>query len=153
MQELLSKLSEDYPFVQFKPGSVLTWSSKNKTILYPADMDAQKNLPGVLHEIGHAILDHQEYQSDMDLLLKERSAWQIAIKLAENYGCSITSDYVEDCIDTYREWLYKRSICPKCTTCGFQLNRLLYSCPNCNFEWKVTSSRNCRQYRLKKAYK
>jgi hypothetical protein len=54
-------------------------------------------------------------------------------------------------LDTYRDWLYKRSICPTCTAkCLQQGDFVHYRCFNCHTTWRVTASRFCRAYRRQK---
>lgn len=150
MQAVLDKLAEDYPYISFTAGRSLHWSAEDSSISYPINNLDESGLAGLLHEVGHARLGHKIYISDMDLVIKEREAWNEALKLSKRYGVSITNDHIEDCIDTYREWLYRRSLCPVCSVCGVQANKSRYVCLNCDTDWKVSASRHCRPYRLKK---
>ena len=149
MQTLLNKLAQDYPHINFVESNALCWSSEDSAITYTQSKEENSTMAGLLHEIGHARLQHNDYTSDMDLVLKERQAWEEALKLSKDYGVKITVDHIEDCIDTYREWLYKRSLCPNCAVCGLQSAKRTYVCLICNAKWRVTPSRHCRPYRLK----
>ncbi len=147
MEKFIRKLRTDYPDLTFIEGSFLCWSPERKEIYF--DPQAGKNgLHGVLHEIGHARLQHTSYASDVDLLKKESDAWLEAINIAASYGISLDKIHIQDCIDTYRDWLHKRSTCPNCQSNGVQQNPLQYVCLNCQCLWKVTSSRFFRPYRL-----
>jgi hypothetical protein len=105
----------------------------------------------ILHELGHALLDHQSYENDVNLLQKEAEAWEKAVIVAKSYGMTIDQEHIQNCLDTYRDWLHKRSTCPTCSSHGLQQNKALYRCLNCQGAWKVSSARFCRPYRLKKA--
>ena len=147
MEKLLRKLRADYPNLTFVEGSLLCWSPEKQEIYYDPS-GGLSSLYGVLHEIGHARLGHASYDSDIDLLKKEAEAWQEALRLAPLYGLELNSSHVQDCIDTYREWLYRRSTCPLCGAKGVQSGRT-YTCINCTNQWIVSSARFLRPYRRK----
>jgi len=148
MDQLIRKLQADYPAYRFIVGEGLCWSPANGQILYRLD-DSEAAISGVLHELAHAVLGHQDYCSDIDLLQKEVAAWQQAITLASLYKQSIDPNHAQDCLDTYRDWLHKRSTCPICQICGVQQKSTQYTCINCGQAWRVSSSRFCRAYRLR----
>lgn len=148
MERLLEKLKADYPDLTFVEGSFLCWSPEKKEVYF--DPTSKENdLSGVLHEIGHARLGHASYQSDVDLLKKESEAWNEAVLLAKEYGFTLDKNHVQECLDTYREWVHKRSTCPRCKAKGIQVTPTHYSCLNCDNEWIVTESRFLRPYRRK----
>lgn len=147
MEELINRLKADYPDFSFVEGSLLCWSPAQKQIFYNPNGGAH-GIWGVLHEIGHARLGHSSYTSDIELVRKEILAWQEARLLAGHYDFSLDNDHIQDCLDTYRDWLHKRSVCPECAAKGLQTARERYKCINCNNEWRVSSSRFCRPYRL-----
>lgn len=149
MENLILSLKKDYPNLTFVEGSLLCWSPGKKQIYYKTTSD-KKSICGVLHEIGHARLKHISYSSDMDLLHKEVLAWEEALLLAEQYGVSLDESHVQDCLDTYRDWLYKRSTCPNCQAKGIQSRFDAYICINCHKQWHVNNSRFCRPYRRQK---
>lgn len=136
--------------VTMLPGDNFLWSPKDRTVVYA--LAKLENKPGkwsLLHEIAHAVLDHQSYESDFELLQLEVAAWEQAKQLAARLKLSIDDNYVEDCLDTYRDWLHQRSTCPTCGSVGLQHNPREYRCHNCNTAWHVTASRFCRPYRMK----
>lgn len=147
MKQLLNRLRQDYPELEFVAGTSLCWSPERQQVFYNA-LSGDKGTWGLLHEIGHARLNHVSYASDMDLLKKEAAAWQEACLLGKWYGSTIDLEYIQDCLDTYRDWLYKRSACPNCRSKGIQQNKTTYLCPNCQGSWRVTPSRFCRPYRI-----
>jgi hypothetical protein len=144
---LLTRVSQDYPQLHFSEGNVFSWSPKNKTITYKTGPQKVRAW-SLLHELAHAVLEHKSYQTDFELLLLEVAAWDKAKELSENYGIQIDEDHIQDCIDTYRDWLYQRSTCPLCSCTSLQHNSTTYRCFNCSTSWTVTASRFCRPYRL-----
>jgi hypothetical protein len=149
MDLLINKLRGDFPEITFITGSPASWSLPKQQIIY--DPDEEYGTWTLLHELGHAQLQHASYESDALLLQKETAAWDQAILLATHYGEKIENEYIQLCLDTYRDWLHRRSTCPDCGNHGLQSTQELYSCPNCQTTWKVSLERFCRPYRLKKA--
>jgi hypothetical protein len=151
VQPLIAKLQKQYPDLQFVSGQQFCWSPETKEIFYKADAQSQQAIWSLLHETGHALLGHTGYQADFELLRLEVAAWQRAEHLAADFAITIDEDHIQDCLDTYRDWLYKRSICPKCTTKSFQQSDFAhYRCFNCHAVWRVTPNRFGRAYRRHK---
>jgi hypothetical protein len=149
MGPLLKRLSLDFPALSFTEGNEFFWSARSKMITYkPSKIAPEEDLWTLLHEAGHALLNHHGYDSDVELLLLEVEAWQKAKELAQNYEITIDPDHVQDYLDTYRDWLFKRSSCPICGTQTMQKSTSIYKCFNCQAEWQVTKERFCRPYRL-----
>jgi replication factor C subunit 3/5 len=63
------------------------------------------------------------------------------------YDINIDDDHIQNCLDTYRNWLHLRSTCPECGIRTLQTDKYTYRCHNCHTIWKVTSERFCRPYR------
>ena len=148
MSALLSQLKKDFPQISFAASESFYWSPKKKTVHYRKAAESAKASWPLLHEVGHALLQHQHFTSDLELLQLEIEAWERAKKLALKYGHKIDDGHIQDCLDTYRDWLYKRSTCPSCTTSGLQIKTDRYRCVNCDNEWRVSASRKCRTYRM-----
>ncbi len=85
----------------------------------------------ILHEVGHALLEHNFYTTDLERLKMERAAWEKARELCSTYGVEYDEDYVETALDSYRDWLHARSRCPRCQVTRFQDDRGEYHCPEC----------------------
>lgn len=149
MKKLLSSLQRDYPEIHFLPSDKFQWTAQNKTIQYePTHKNAAALL---LHELAHANLDHSEFQFDVELVKKESQAWHHASHvLAPRYGMSITEEIQQDAIDSYRDWLHARSLCPDCQTNTLQTKTGTYSCFVCGCQWRANQARLCglRRYRL-----
>lgn len=149
MEAIITQLQVQFPGLNFKPGNRFAWSPANKEVMYKqsADTSDQMVVWSLLHEVGHALLEHQNYQSDFELLSLEVEAWEKAHLLARKHGYKIDPEHIQDCLDTYRDWLYQRSTCPACTNCSLQVDDRTYCCFNCGTSWHVSSSRLCRPYR------
>jgi hypothetical protein len=151
MQPLIDKLSQDYPELCYKAGSQFCWSPETGEIFYNTSAKGARAAWSLLHETGHALLGHTSYKADFELLRLEVAAWDKARELAADIGVTIDENHIEDCLDTYRDWLYKRSICPTCSNkCLQQDDYKHYRCFNCHTVWRVSASRFCRAYRTTK---
>lgn len=148
MEAAASKIAGFLPGTKIIAGDSLCWSPKTNTITYRADDKSIENMLGLLHEAGHAHLKHLSYDSDMELLMMEVDAWEAAVRLAEKISQKIDTDHIQDCLDTYRDWLHQRSTCPRCGIVSFQETKSVYRCHNCAKHWTVSASRLCRPYRL-----
>jgi hypothetical protein len=147
MDKLVNKLLVLYPQLQFCQAERFYWSPKDQNIFYKVKSN-NACYWRLLHEVSHALLGHKTYSSDIELLHLEVAAWDKAKQLAvELKVLPINNDYIQDCLDTYRDWLHKRSTCPSCGARSFQKNTEQYHCFNCRAEWRVSSSRFCRTYR------
>ncbi len=152
--ELLTELQTDYPTLQFIRGKAFCWLPVTRQIMYKPQIRTMQSgetttvMYSLLHEVGHALLGHERYKLDFELLELEVAAWERAKGIAGNYTIVIEESHIQDCLDSYRDWLYRRSICPTCTTKALQLdNEPAYRCFNCHATWRVAPSRFCRPYR------
>lgn len=151
MLDLINKLIKEFPGLSFKSGQQFCWSPETNEIVYRAKATGKQAIWSLLHETGHALLKHATYSADFELLRLEVAAWSKAEELAKRLGIEIDNEHIQDCLDTYRDWLYKRSICPNCTTKCLQQNDYMhYRCFNCHTLWRVSASRFCRAYRSTK---
>ncbi len=147
-KNLLNELKVSYPEIKFKKGDYFYWSPKDNTVTYtPQSISPDIAKWSLLHEVSHGILKHTSYNSDFELVKLEVAAWQQAGLLGKKFSIAISQDHVEDCLDTYRDWLHRRSSCPKCTNVSLQTKIDTYRCFNCNSSWNVSNSRFCRPYR------
>ena len=141
---ILQSLKKAYPELVFKAGDVFMWSARENTVYFPARSTKPTFPFSLLHETGHALLGHKEFSSDLGLLKMERDAWDKACEIAHEFDVEVPADFVEECMDTYRDWLYARSLCPHCHQCGIQTEKTTYSCVFCRHHWTVSESRLCR---------
>jgi hypothetical protein len=154
MEKTLSRLQARFPQLRFVAGKHFSWSPEAQEIVYDSKRSGKKAIWSLLHETGHALLDHKNYLADFELVRLEMAAWAKARELATDLQIKIDEDHIQDCLDTYRDWLYKRSICPHCHTKCLQQNDFKhYRCHNCHTVWRVTPSRFARAYRSTKNLK
>lgn len=148
MDTILNKLRAQFPELQFVSGNRFSWSPSKRQIIYKQKARGDNvDIWSLLHEMGHALLDHHNFSSDFQLLSLEADAWAKAEILAVDFDQTISADHIQDCLDTYRDWLYQRSTCPSCTSTSLQTDSHTYNCFNCGTVWQVSSSRLCRAYR------
>jgi hypothetical protein len=148
---LLSALRVEYPSIEFIPAKVFYWSPKKQAIMYRQGVKNQTEACfTLLHETGHALLDHKHFSNDFELLSLEVAAWEKAKQIAPAYQLEIDEDHLQDCLDSYRDWLFRRALCPVCATTTLQQDSSsMYRCHNCHATWQVAKSRFCRPYRQK----
>jgi len=147
MDELLVSLKRDYPNIVFAEGNSFRWSPREKLIIYKTISNETNDSWALLHEVGHALLKHSSYNSDFELLKLEVAAWEKAEEIQSKYSIKVNPEHIQNCLDTYREWLYQRSSCPSCNNTCLQTSLTEYRCFNCHSVWEVTVARFCRPYR------
>lgn len=151
MDKLLGHLVDTHPALTFTAGEQFCWSPESREVMYKHGAKGDKACWSLLHETGHALLEHAHYKADYELLRIEIAAWNKARELATALAIEIDEEHIQDCLDTYRDWLHKRSICPTCATkCLQQDDHAHYRCFNCHTVWRVTPSLFCRAYRSTK---
>ncbi len=151
LETLLAHTAKDYPSLTFIESAHFSWHAGRKRVSFKkAGKNAEHNMWALLHELGHALLGHADYRYDIELLQMEVAAWEKGHELAEHYGLRIDEDHIQDCLDSYRDWLHLRATCPACYSRALQASPSRYKCFNCQTEWHITRSRLCRPYRLQK---
>lgn len=144
-------IASQYPYLSglsIEPGLEFTWDSVNAKIIYnPDDPNLSVQL---LHELGHAILRHNVYKQDIILLKLERDAWAKAQSLGSEMDVEIPDEMIKNSLDTYRDWLHNRSLCPTCGATGVQISER-YQCIACGQTWQPNEARSCalRRYKTK----
>lgn len=140
----LSLLKLHFPNIKQMPGERFLWSPKSQAVSFPKDVARDREFwQKLLHEYGHSQLKHTNYETDFELLRMELNAWEEAKKIASELGIVIEQDFIEDCLDTYRDWLHERSTCPKCKVHGIMNSFKIYECVNCHSTWSVPKSQLC----------
>lgn len=148
MYNVIKQIKQLHPELNFKLAKASYWSPMTQEIYYTKGGDSDLELWSLLHEVGHALRQHKSYDADFTLLRLEIEAWEEATELAKRLNVSISKSHIEDCLDTYRDWLYRRSVCPHCSAKCFQQSDFKhYQCFNCHAIWRVSLSRFCRSYR------
>lgn len=147
---LLKKLSTDYPDLKFVTGrkfmfrpprtivieqKIFEQENSTKTKVDGADdpCKIEQNFYDMrlLHEVGHALLEHRNCSSEHDRIKKERSAWEKAQALSYIYSVPYDKDFVEAELDTYRDWLERKMRCPECEAAQYVDNKGKRHCPAC----------------------
>ena len=138
IESLLAKLREDFPDINFIESDRACWSPKDNVVYY------DNNANNLIHELEYALLGHQFFLLDIELIRIERDAWDQAKSIAKKYNLEIDDVTIEKALDDYRDWIHKRSLCPKCYQTGVQaIKDLDYYCINCNSRWKANDARSC----------
>ena len=137
---LVDRLRTDYPEFKFLAGDVFRWSPTNSAVYYDAEDSSEHANLSLLHELSHGILQHTQFSSDVQLIALERQAWEQCRQLCAHYAIDFLDDHAEECMDSYRTWLYKRSDCPNCHATGLEADKCHYTCFNCAQRWKVPLS-------------
>ena len=134
---LVEHLQQDYPKFSFVPDQVDAWSADRQEIRYRKPLSKY----AILHELGHALCNHTGYRLDVELLKLEVDAWEKAKQIAPHYQLNISAQYINRCLNTYRDWLLARSRCPDCNLVGLQSTAdLRYRCCNCFLSWSVSQT-------------
>ena len=143
---LLQRLQTDFPTLNFVEDTYHGWSPNEAQITYSRPLCKYS----LLHELGHAVLEHYSYKLDIELLKLEVAAWEKAKELAPEYGFKISQTYINRCMNTYRDWLLARCRCPNCDLAGLQSKQTLrYRCLNCFLNWSVPAKSECLVRRKK----
>lgn len=127
MDAFVSRLQADFPEYNFKSGPKFAFRHPKTIVFGPYEPFWELLL---LHELSHAILKHKGFSADVERLKMESAAWDKAKKLAKTYQIEINEDFIEDQLDTYRDWLHQKSRCPVCGLTRFQ-DGDGYHCPRC----------------------
>ena len=125
---LLDKIKCDYPSLKFRAGKKFAFRPPKTVVVGPAEPNDSLLL---LHELGHALSSHTDFKTGVDRLRMEREAWDKARELAAKYEVEFDEEFAQSELDTYREWLHKKSRCPKCGLTRFQDASSVYHCPRC----------------------
>lgn len=149
--DLIDQLNKDFPNLIFKKDRKFLWSPIKNIVFYNETDTHAKAF--ILHEVAHSLINHNSYKKDIELLIIEREAWDLAIHdLALRYKVDIDEEFVQTSLDSYRDWLHDRSTCPSCSSSGLQVSADTYRCIACGQTWRVNEARNCtlRRYKNKK---
>lgn len=148
--QLRTKYANSHPDspLTFVADDSFSWNPDTHEIHYHA---AEQNAEAyLLHEYGHVLDGPRAYRQDIELLQIERDAWDNAIEVARELDLIIDEDVIEDSLDTYRDWLHARSLCPKCDATGIQTALHTYECLACHHTWRVNDARQCALRRYSK---
>ena len=133
MQELIERLEADYPKFRLREGKRFSFRPPRTIIFVLGSEGTEQNSMclQLLHEVGHAMLEHKNFTTDTERLQMERAAWEQARVLCERYSVEYDEEFVEEELDTYRDWLHRKSCCPRCGLTRYQTRDGKYHCPGC----------------------
>lgn len=148
----LSTIRNDYSQFSFHSADNFYWSPRENTIYYKeGSLSSGIGFFQLFHELGHACCGHTTFHSGIELLRIEAQAWQKATEIAKLYKIKIEATYIEQALDSYRDWLHQRSICPQCDTVSTETAPHQYHCFSCTQNWSVPDHQQTRRYRRKVA--
>ena len=124
----LAAVKNKFPDFRFKTGRKFMFRPP-RTIFIGPEEEGDEIL--LLHELGHAILGHRDFNMNVQRLKMEMEAWEKARELAEEFGVPIEEDKIETELDTYRNYVDKKSRCPKCGLARYETPDGQYHCPRC----------------------
>ncbi len=126
-------LVSDYPELIFKTGKKFSYRPPNTIFLgQPQPFFALQTL----HELAHALCGHKDWSTSVSRIKIEREAWERARDLYKTYEKLIPDpwdeDFIEDSLDTYRNWLHQKTLCKTCGLTRFQDDDGVFHCPHCD---------------------
>ncbi len=124
----LAKIKSDFPEFRFIDGVRFSFRPPKTIVVGPKEPNDSLLL---LHELGHALSGHRSFDTEVGRMKMEREAWDKARELTPKYGVGYDEELVEGELDTYRDWLHKKTRCPKCGLTRFQTPDGKYHCPRC----------------------
>lgn len=147
---LLAKLRQDYPQLKFMTGRKFMYrpprtiviekqvfeqkiDTENVTDFRNHPCNSEQNFYNLrlLHEMGHALLEHKNCSDEIDRIKKERSAWEKAQALSYIYSVPYDKEFVEAELDSYRDWLEQKTRCPECGMTRYCDKKGNLRCPGC----------------------
>ena len=130
LNKIIVQLKRDYPGLRWRAGKKFAFRPPRTIVVEQENLDECSKML-LLHEVGHATLEHQNYRADVERLKMERAAWEQARKLCERYGVEYDVEVAERELDSYRDWLHRRASCPRCGLTRYQGADGEYHCPEC----------------------
>lgn len=130
LEKLAAKISDNYPELQLVPGERFRFSPPDHIYYDPSGHPLE-----LLHELGHYLIEKNDFTSDIELVEIESLAWAKAREICANYDVKYDEDFAEDHLDSYRNWLHETSLCKNCNLAGYQDNSGLYHCAFCGATW------------------
>lgn len=131
---------------------IFRWAAESNSVFYDEKrLDTKQGLNSLMHEIGHGLLNHRNFELDIDLINMEKSAWQKTKELSDEYSSPYDQEYAESCLESYRTWLHERAKCPNCDQVSLEESPQQYACFNCFTKWRVSKDQLCQIQRRRLA--
>ncbi len=128
-QKLLQKIMAKYPDFSYHTGAKFTFRPPKTIILGPFESHYSLLF---CHELGHALSGEDHFDTDVERLKIERLAWDKAQELCTEFHIPYDEEFVEEQLDSYRDWLHSKSKCPQCGLTRYQTKNGQYHCPHCD---------------------
>lgn len=123
-----SRIFAAFPDFSYKTGKKFAFRPPRTIILGPPEPRSELLL---LHELSHALLGHKSFRTDVERLRIESAAWEKAKSLAKELNIPYSDDFAQSRLDSYRDWLHKKSLCKICHLTRYQTPDGVYHCPHC----------------------
>lgn len=124
----LARIRSDFPEFKIISGKRFSFRPPKTIVVGPEEPNDSLLL---LHELGHALSGHRNFDTSVRRVKMEREAWDKARELCSKYEVEYDEDLIEGELDTYRDWLHKKTSCPKCGLTMFQTPDGFCHCPRC----------------------
>ena len=130
----LNLIFKSYPDFNYKQSKLFSWYSAEKRICFvkcnkKCNKDDKPciNFYKVAHELGHALLNHQDYKTKIELNRMELDAWAEAEKIVSKFGkYKIPGDIIDEAMGSYVNNA-NQDECPNC-----ELSLIAGVCINCS---------------------
>lgn len=128
LRGLFLRILADFPEIRVVSGRKFAFRPPKTIVIGPEE---EFNSLLFLHEMGHLVSGRHSYQTDIERVKIEAEAWEEARELAEKYGVEWDEEFAQGELDSYRDWLHRRSKCPRCGLTRYQTPDKVYHCPKC----------------------
>ncbi|MBR3320251.1 hypothetical protein IKG20_03035 [Candidatus Saccharibacteria bacterium] len=129
----LESIKTAYPKFSFLPGRKFLFRPP-KTIYY---LESNENFRFLLlHELSHAVLGHFTFEKSLERLQLERDAWEKTRELCKTYDVPFDESLAEEELDTYRDWVHKKTLCKTCGLTCLEVSPESLYCPFCQKFYK-----------------
>jgi hypothetical protein len=140
VSNLLETLRSDFPEISFEEDAELFFYSPSDNCVHIGPAAPHDDLL-TLHELAHATLGHKGYSLDIELVRLEVEAWERTLELAAKYHVEADPSDIDEHLESYRDWIFTRSTCPRCEMTGYQDSKRIYHCPHCYSRWHTKINR------------
>ncbi len=126
--DFFERVKGDYPEFAFKFDQKFAFVPPRRIKIGPPEEGAELLF---LHEVGHAILGHRTFGTEVERLKMEVAAWEKARELTNLYGVEFDEEKMQEELDTYRDYLHAKSRCPRCGLTRYVTPDGEFHCPRC----------------------
>lgn len=140
LEDFVAEVAQQFPWFRFRVGKKFAFRPPRTIIYEVVSIDfSDQNYEylnnnyklRLLHEVGHAVLEHKFFTTDVERLTMECAAWEEARVLSTKFNLNYDEEFVQVALDSYRDWLHVKSRCPDCGLTRYQTKDGRYHCPVC----------------------